>query len=319
MINLRKLRIFQAVANSGNFTRAAEELYMSQPAVTQNIHGLEQSLGVPLFERLGRRIDLTPAGQALLPYVSRIDALLEEAVATTREAGGLASRTLRLGAGDTVATYILPDLIRTFSKRRPHATLHLVVGNTERVMAAILENEVEVAIWARQEPHPMLVHQPFITVPMVVVTRNDDPIARLERIPARLLAGRRLLLRGHGSAIRAFIDEVLRSAGLESAEIVEMDNLEAIKLTVEAGYGVTIAPAFAVSREVSSGSLAAVPLSDASAQLSVFCVYHADRRLSQLATTFIELLAVNATDEPGPAGASRDDSHYPVQVITSDQ
>ena len=101
---------------------------MSQPAVTQNIHGLEQSLGVPLFERLGRRIDLTPAGQALLPYVSRIDALLEEAVATAREAGGLASRTLRLGAGDTVATYILPDLIRTFSKRRPHATLHLVVG-----------------------------------------------------------------------------------------------------------------------------------------------------------------------------------------------
>ena len=91
-----------------------------------------------------------------------------------------------------------------------------------------------------------------------------------------------------------------------------MDNLEAIKLTVEAGYGVTIAPAFAVSREVSSGSLAAVPLSDASAQLSVFCVYHADRRLSQLATTFIELLAVNATDEPGPAGASRDDSHYPA-------
>ena len=96
----------------------------------------------------------------------------------------------------------------------------------------------------------------------------------------------------------------MRSAGLESAEIVEMDNLEAIKLTVETGYGVTIAPAFAVSREVSSGRLAAVPLSDASAQLSVFCVYHTDRRLSQLATTFIDLLAVKATDEPGPAGAS---------------
>ena len=303
MINPRKLLIFQAVANAGNFTKAAEELYMSQPAVTQNIHGLEQSLGVRLFERLGRRIDLTPAGRSLLPYVSRIDALLEEAEATTREAGGLASRTLRLGAGDTVATYILPDLIRAFSERRPNATLHLVVGNTERVMAAVLENEVELAIWARQEPHPLFVHQPFLTVPLVVVTRNDDPIARLERIPARLLAGRRLLLRGHGSAIRSFIDEVLRAAGLESAEIVEMDNLEAIKLTVEAGYGVTLAPAFAVSREVNSGRLAAVPLSDANAQLSVFCVYHSDRRLSQLATTFMELLAINRTVEDGSDGA----------------
>ena len=319
MINPRKLRIFQAVANTGNFTKAAEQLYMSQPAVTQNIHGLEQSLGIPLFERLGRRIDLTPAGQALLPYVSRIDALLEEAVATAREAGGLASRTLRLGAGDTVATYILPDLIRTFSERRPNASLHLVVGNTERVMAAILENEVELAVWARQEPHPMLVHRPFLTVPLVVVTRNDDPVARLERIPARRLAGRRLLLRGHGSAIRSFIDEVLRSAGLESAEIVEMDNLEAIKLTVETGYGVTLAPAFAVSREVSSGRLAAVPLSDGNAQLSVFCVYHADRRLSQLAATFIELLAVSTAIEPGSAGASKDDSHYPAQIIASNQ
>ena len=316
MIDIRKLRIFQAVANAGNFTRAAEELYMSQPAVTQNIHGLEQSLGVHLFERLGRRIDLTPAGQALLPYVSRIDALLDEAVATAREAGGLASRTLRLGAGDTVATYILPDLIRAFSERRPNATLHLVVGNTERVMAAVLENEVEVAIWARQEPHPLFVHQPFLTVPLVVVTRIDDQIARLERIPARLLAGRRLLLRGHGSAIRSFIDEVLRSAGLESAEIVEMDNLEAIKLTVEAGYGVTVAPAFAVSREVNSGRLAAVPLSDGNAQLSLFCVYHADRRLSQLATTFIELLAVNATNGPAPAGASLDGSNYVAETVT---
>lgn len=302
-MNLRKLRIFQAVAKHGNFTRAAEEVHTTQPAITQNIRGLEQFLGVHVFERLGRRIDLTPAGQALLPYVSRIDALLAEAVASAREAGGLAGLTLRLGAGDTVATYILPGLIRTFSERRRNATLQLVVGNTERVLAAILANEVELAVWARQEPHPLLVHRPFLTVPLVVVARTDDPIARLDRISAYRLAGRRLLLRGHGSAIRDFIDEVLHSAGLESAEIVEMDNLEAIKLTVEAGYGVTIAPAFAVSREVGSGSLAAVPLSDAHANLSVFCVYHADRRLSPLATTFIELLASGTTLEPGTAAA----------------
>ena len=92
-----------------------------------------------------------------------------------------------------------------------------------------------------------------------------------------------------------------------------MDNLEAIKLTVETGYGVTIAPAFAVSREVSSGSLAAVPLSDSSAQLSVFCVYHADRRLSQLATTFMDLLAVNTAVE---AGAYNDGAGHPTQVAT---
>ncbi len=289
-MNPHKLRIFREVANAGNFTRAAASLYLSQPAVTQNVHALERELGIALFERLGRRIYLTPAGQALLPYVNRVEALLEEAAVAAQEAGGLVARTLRLGAGDTVATYILPDLIRALSAQRPDVTLHLVVGNTDRLLTAILESEVELAIWARQEPHPLLVQRPFLTVPLMVVTRPDDPIASRKSVPARELAGRRLLLRGHGSAIRAAIDDFLRAAGLESPDIVEMDHLEAIKLTVETGYGVTIAPSFAISREVKLGTLAGVPLSDPGAHLAVFFVTHADRRLSPLAVTFIDLL-----------------------------
>ncbi len=289
-MQLQHLRTFYEVAATGSFTRAAEKLYLSQPAVTQQVQALEAELGFPLLERLGRRVRLTPAGDALLPYTLRLMALLEEAVSTAREAAGRAAQTLRLGAGDTVATYVLPDLIRVFHARRPEAALRLVVGNSDRLLDAVLENEVELAIWARQEPHHLLLQRPFLRTPLVAVLQPDDPLASRPSIWARELQGRRLLLRGRASAIRRFIDEVLQRAGLELNDVVEMDHLEAIKRTVEAGYGATVTPAFAVSREVAQGTLAAPPLADPGAELPLHYVHYAHRRLSPLAQVLVELL-----------------------------
>ncbi|HLG50446.1 MAG TPA: LysR family transcriptional regulator [Chloroflexota bacterium] len=290
MLQLQHLRTFYEVATSGSFTRAAERLYLSQPAVTQQVRALEAELGFPLLERLGRRVRLTPAGEALLPYVLRLLALLEEAASAAREAAGRAALTLRVGAGDTVGTYVLPDLIRTFHTRRPEAALRLVVGNSDRLLDAVLEDEVEIAIWARQEPHHLLTQRTFWRVPLVVVLQPDDPLASRPRVWARELQGRRLLLRGRASAIRRFIDGILQRAGVEENEIIEMDHLEAIKRTVETGYGVTVAPAFAVSREVALGTLAAPPLADPGSELPLYYVHYAHRRLSPLAQLFIELL-----------------------------
>src|SRR5476649_440013 len=130
-MQIQQLRTFYEVATTGSFTAAAARLYLTQPAVTQQVRALENELGFPLFERLGRRVRLTPAGEALLPYPTRLLALMEESLAAAREAAGRGTRMLHLGAGDTVATYILPDLIRTFHAHRPEATLRLVVSNTE--------------------------------------------------------------------------------------------------------------------------------------------------------------------------------------------
>ncbi|MGH2459094.1 MAG: LysR family transcriptional regulator [Chloroflexota bacterium] len=290
-MQLQHLRTFYEVATTGSFTRTAEKLYLSQPAVTQQVRALEAELGFPLLERMGRRVRPTPAGEALLPYALRLLALLEEGSSAAREAAGRAAQTLRLGAGDTVATYVLPDLIRVFHAKRPEAALRLVVGNSDRLLEAVLENEVELAIWARQEPHHLLLQRTFWRAPLVAVLQPGDPLASQPRIWARELQGRRLLLRGRASAIRRFIDDILQRAGLELNDVVEMDHLEAIKRTVETGYGATVAPAFAVSREVGQGVLAAAPLADAGAELPLHYVHYAHRRLSPLAQVFVDLLA----------------------------
>jgi len=289
-VQLQHLKTFYEVAATGSFTRAAEKLYLTQPAVTQQIRALETELGFPLLERTGRRVKLTPAGEALLPYPPRILALLEDATSAASEAAGRASQLLRLGAGDTVATYILPDLIKVFHSTCPAATMRLVVGNSERLLDSVLENEVELAIWARQDPHHLITRYPFYRAPLVAVLQPDDPLARRGEIWARELHGRRLLLRGRASAIRRFIDEFLQHCGLDTDEAVEMDHLEAIKRTVEIGYGVTVAPAFAVSREVANGTLAAVRLADPGAEIPIYYVHYAHRRLTPLAQALIDLL-----------------------------
>jgi len=290
-MQLQQLKTFYEVAATGSFTRAAEKLYLTQPAVTQQIRALEAELGFPLLERTGRHVKLTPAGEALLPYPPRILALLEEATSAASEAAGRSAKLLRLGAGDTVATYILPDLIKVFHATRPSASLRLVVGNSERLLEAVLENEVELAIWARQDPHHLIIRYPFYRAPLVAVLQPDDPLARRGELWARELHGRRLLLRGKASAIRRFIDEFLQRCGLDTSEAVEMDHLEAIKRTVEIGYGVTVAPAFAVSREVGLGTLAAVRLADPGAEIPIYYVHYAHRRLTPLAQALIDLLA----------------------------
>src|ERR1700730_130966 len=119
MVQFQQLRTFYEVATTGSFTRAAAKLYLSQPAVTQQIRALESELGFALFERHGRRLRLTAAGEALQAYPPRVLSLVDEAINAAREAAGRGSRTLHVGAGDTVATYILPDLVRDFHASRP--------------------------------------------------------------------------------------------------------------------------------------------------------------------------------------------------------
>src|SRR5919198_4709072 len=129
-MELQRLRVFQAVADEGSFSRAARALFLSQPAVTQHIHTLEAELGVPLFDRLGRRVALTPAGRALAQHVPQVLNLVHEAEVAAREAGGEASRTLRLGVSETLATYVLPPLLGDLETRLPHTQLRLTVSDS---------------------------------------------------------------------------------------------------------------------------------------------------------------------------------------------
>src|SRR6476646_8871091 len=153
-MDINKLRIFATVARLGNFTRAAELLYLTQPTVSQQIAALEAQIGAPLIERLPRRLRLTPAGVALLPYAEQILALAAEAAEAARAAAGLADRTLRLGAGHTLATYLLPDLLGRYRALYPQRVVRISVGNTAELLDLVVSDAVELALVGSPAEHP---------------------------------------------------------------------------------------------------------------------------------------------------------------------
>jgi DNA-binding transcriptional LysR family regulator len=290
ILDLQKLRIFVAVARSGSFTRAADELALRQPTVSQQVQSLERSLQTPLFERTGRRAVLTEAGETLLPFAERLLALAAEAETTTRAAAGLAARTLRLGVGNTLATYVLPDLLARLRWEHPDIVVQVQVGNTDQLIAAVLDLHVELALVGEPLSHPHLAIWPFLRDELVVIVPPDDPWAARSSVDLPDFVGRTLLLREAGSALQASVAALLRDTGVDVPRTMTLGNLEAIKRSVEAGLGVSIVPELAVRREVRDDTLRAIPLAGTQSQRMFNYVHRADRALGPAATIFVALL-----------------------------
>jgi LysR family transcriptional regulator, low CO2-responsive transcriptional regulator len=289
-MDLVRLRVFQAVADQGSFSAAARALFLSQPAITQHIHSLEAELGVPLFDRLGRRTTLTPAGVSLAQHVPQIMGMLRAAETAAREAGGEASRTLRLGVSETLATYALPPLLGDLQRRLPDTALLLTVADSAELHLALLNNAVELAFWLQEAPHPNLEQTELVSEPLVWVLAPDDPLAEAASLPPRAFIDRLLILRARNSAARRVIQALLEREDAFPPRVLEMDNLEAIKRSVEVGFGVSIVPRSAVLREMQAGTLSVVALDTPGALITSSYAQYAGRRLSAPARTFVELL-----------------------------
>ena len=294
-MDLARLRVFQAVAEEVSFSRAARTLFLSQPAVTQHIQALEAELGVPLFDRLGRRIALTEAGTCLAHYVPQIMGLVNAAEIATRETGGEASRTLRLGVSETLATYVLPPVLRELRQRAPTIELRLRVGDSAELLNCLLNNTIELAFWLREAAHPQLDQVEVSSEPLVWVLPADEPLARATSVPASAFEGRRLILRARNSAMRRVVQGLLEREGAFRNNVLELDNLEAIKRSVEAGLGVSIVPRSAVLREAEAGVLRVVPVQAADANITSSYAHFAGRRLSAPARAFAELVVSTGT------------------------
>ena len=289
-MDLARLRVFQAVADEGSFSRAARALFLSQPAITQHIHALEAELGVPLFDRLGRRTSLTPAGASLAQHVPEIMGMVRVAETAAREAGGEASRTLRLGVSETLATYVLPPLLGDLQQRLPDTELRLTVGDSAELLLALLNNDIELAFWLREAAHPHLEQTLFLDEPLVWVLPPNDPQGQAPSLPAQAFPGRRLILRKRNSAARRVIQALLEHEQAFPPNVLEMDNLEAIKRSVEVGFGISIAPRSAVVREMQAGTLCMVPVDAPDAYITSSYAQYAGRRLSAPARAFVGVL-----------------------------
>ncbi len=289
-MDLHKLRIFVAVARTGHFTRAADLLGMSQPSVSQQIALLETALGTTLIRRQPRRLQLTDAGEALLPYAEQLLALADAATEATRGAAGLSDSTLRLGVGHIPATYLLPDLLRRYQAAYPQHRVRITVGNTTELLQAVAQEAVELALVGLPANHAGVQATPFVHDRLVVIVPPDDPWSKRTALTLEELKSRPLLVREPGSALYATVEQLLGPALLGGAGVIVLGETEAIKRSVEAGLGVALVPEIAVAREIAAGSLRAVSLQDIDARRTYAYTRLSRRRLSGAAEDLVSML-----------------------------
>lgn len=263
-MELRQLEAFVTVARRASFTRAAEELHLTQPAVTRQIAALESELGVLLFDRLGKSIQLTGAGETLLGYAEHIQRLTDEAHEALSElAAGRAGR-IAIGAASTLATYVLPPLLTRFRQAYPGIELSLRTGLSARVRELVLSGVVDIGLVTSEgEPtrtEGALLSESLGVYETVLAVPPGHALAGRSRVTVDELAGESLLAMTEGTNLRTYAEHVLADAGVVVSVTMELDSVEAIKRMVEAGLGVSLLPRVAVATEVEAGRLVALTL-----------------------------------------------------------
>jgi len=286
----RRLQVFHAVAKHLSFTKAADALFMTQPAVTFQIRQLEEHFDTRLFDRAHGRISLTPAGQLALEYAERILGLSAELDTRLKEMSGEVGGALLIGASMTVAEFLLPRVLGEFKGRYPAVVPRLFVANSEAVQARIVERTLDLGFIEGGSHLPSLVTDVCCDDELRVVCAPSHPLARLKSVPPKALLEHAYVSREPGSGTREVIDQYLHKAGVppDSLQVVmELGSPEALKGLVATGLGFTIMSRAIAALEMEVGRLAQVPLAPPLIrQLSV--VYPKERFHSRLVNTFVQ-------------------------------
>ena len=263
MIENFKLKVFRVVADMLNYRRAADELHLTQPAVTAQIRSLEDSLGIALFDRIGRDTSLTPAGVMLLEYVRKIEAITNDAIAALAPFGGQEGVELSIGASHTVAVYLLPKLLPNLLREWPKLRIHIVGGSTTEILQALTSHQIGVALIEAPAHRPDLKIESFEEDELALIVGPDHRWAERPMIRAAELVQEPILLREVGSGMRQFVEQYLEHNGVLRQQLrtfIDINSTEGIISAVEAGLGVGFAPSLAIEKALKLGSVKAIPL-----------------------------------------------------------
>ncbi len=303
-ITLRQLRIFEAVARFSSISRAAAELHLTQPAVSMQVKQLEDQIGLPLLEQIGKRLFLTEAGAELRIHAQRFAAQSLELTAAMDQFRDLQRGWLRLAVVST-ANYFLPPLIASLSDRHPGMRISLQVANRESVLAALADNRADLAITGQPPESADLIAQPFMDNPLVVIAAPTHALAAAGPIPMARLARETLVVREPGSGTRAAIERHFAEHGLEYLPGCELNTNEAIKQAVQAGLGLGVVSAQTIELELETRRLVILAVEGFPLIRRWYIVHRCEKRLSAAALAFRELLlaqsAVPATPEKAKA------------------
>jgi DNA-binding transcriptional LysR family regulator len=296
-MEVRQLQIFRALAEELNFTRTAEKVHTVQSNVTAQIKALEEELGSPLFDRLGRRVTLTDAGRNFLPFAEQALAAMEQgqrAVQTGAEPSG----PLKVGIPESILTYRLPQVLRIYHRRFPHVELNFRPQSDDVLPVMLETGKLDMAVcMIDASPNPAIKSIRLRAERIFLLAHTSHPLAGQRTVKPADLAGQTLLLTEGGCGYRLKLDRVMAMQNIRPGNVTEFSSVEAIKQCVAAGMGLGLLPAIVVARELRQHQLKALHWAGPSLDIATHILWHKDKWVSPAMAAFMELVREKLEDD----------------------
>jgi DNA-binding transcriptional LysR family regulator len=294
-----RLQVFHAVAKYGSYSRAAREaLHISQPAVSKHMQALEAEVGVPLVQRVGKRVDLTEAGRLVQQYAEQVLTLGEETRHAVLDLQGMQRGTLRLGASSTPGFYLLPPVLAAFTQAYPGVSLAVEIANSGRVVAGILQRDWDLGVVSGTPDEAPLHVQSYCRDTLVLIVPPAHRLAAQPAVTLADLAGETWILRAAGSASGQVVERALQEHHAFPGHILRLQGSAAVKQAVVAGLGIAMVSRSAITREVQHGFLRALPVVDLQVERELTLIWRHGVRLPAAAVAFLDLLHARGRHVP---------------------
>ena len=298
-ITLRQLRVFEAVARHLSYTRASQELHLSQPAVSMQVRQLEEAVGIPLFEKLGKRTELTEAGREVYNYSRTINRSLAELEEVMQSLKGVSSGRLNIAVASTV-NYFAPRLLAVFHQRYPGISPRLDVTNRETLVRLLESNAVDLALMGLPPTEVEVDSEAFMDNPLVVIAPPGHPLAGAPRIPRAWLADETFVMREPGSGTRQAMERFFKEQGVAIRHGMQMTRNEAVKQAVRSGLGLSVVSLHTIELELETGRLRVLDVEGFPLARQWHLVYRRGKRLSPAARAFRDFVVGEAAQIAAP-------------------
>jgi LysR family transcriptional regulator, low CO2-responsive transcriptional regulator len=293
-VTMRQLKVFEAVARNLSFTRASEELYLTQPAVSMQIKQLEDSIGLPLFEQLGKRIFLTEAGREMTRYSNAVLQQIKEAEEVFAELKGLKRGRLDIAAV-TSANSFTSQVLAAFRARYSNISANIRVSNRQQVLEQLKNNEVDLAIMGRPPQNLDLKRTAFMENPLVLVAAADHPLASARHIPLDALRQEVFLVREEGSGTRIAMERFFAQHGVRLKSEIVMSSNESIKEAIQAGLGLGVVSLHTILLELETRRLVVLNAEKFPIKTYWYVVHRADKRFTAVVQSFRDFVIDEAS------------------------
>ncbi len=289
-MELGQLEAFVEVARHGSFTRAASNLFLTQPSLSARIHALEMEIGESLFHRMGRGVRLTESGKILLPYAERALETIKSGREALKSAQSISSGKLQIGSARVLSTYVLPEILEAFHRRYPGIDVTIKTGRSSEVLEMVRNEEVQIGM-ARTIVHPDIETIHLYDEEIALVVHPDHPFVKKGKASIEDIGRQPLILYDKGSTYFVLIEEVCRELGIVPKVIMNLDSVEATKQMIERGLGVSFLPKNSLKKDLEMGTLAVIGLTEGKeVSLPTSAMVRRSKNYAPAVVAFLEVL-----------------------------